>query len=63
MKAIVFIFVPIARIQDFGERFSDYLNTLPDSAALAQPVEFRGKNADSYSFWTWFLRNPLGQPE
>jgi hypothetical protein len=61
MKTIVFIFVPIARVQDFRERFSECPDILPDWAALMQRVEARDKNADSYSFWTWFLPNPLGQ--
>jgi hypothetical protein len=62
MKAIVFIFVPIARVEDFNERFSNYLNTLPDPAAFVKPAENRRKNANSSSFWTWFLPNPLRQP-
>jgi hypothetical protein len=62
MKAIVFIFVPIAQIEDFSERFSDCLDTLPDLAALMKPVETRRKNTGSYAFWTWFLPNPLRQP-
>jgi hypothetical protein len=62
MKAIVFIFVPIARVQDFSERFSDCLDTLPDSAALVKPVAARRKNMDTNAFWTWFLPNPLRQP-
>jgi hypothetical protein len=63
MKAIVFIFVPIARVQDFSERFSNRLDILPNSAALIKPVEARARNPDSYAFWTWFIPNPLGQPK
>jgi len=63
MKTIVFVFVPIARVEDFRERLSDCLASLPDSTAAIKPAEKKRKRADSYPFWTWFLPNPLGEPK
>jgi hypothetical protein len=63
MKTIVFVFVPIARVEDFGERLSDCLASLPDSTAPTKPVENERNGTGSYPWWTWFLPNPLGEPK
>jgi hypothetical protein len=63
MKTIVFIFVPIARVDDFRERLSDCLASLPDSAVPIKLSENKRNQANSYPFWTWFLPNPLGEPK
>jgi hypothetical protein len=62
MKTIVFIFVPIARVEDFSERLSDCLASLPDSTGHIKPAE-KNKNerGNFYPFWTWFLPNQLGE--
>jgi hypothetical protein len=63
MKTIVFIFVPIARVEDFSERLSDRLASLPDSAAPIKIATSERNGADPYPFWTWFLPNPLWEPK
>jgi hypothetical protein len=63
MKMIVFIFVPIARVEDFSERLSDCLASLPDSTASFKASERERKGMDAYPFWTWFLPNPLDEPK
>jgi hypothetical protein len=62
MKTIVFVFVPIARVEDFSERLSDCLASLPDSTGPTKPAE-KNKNekGDPYPFWTWFLPNQFGE--
>jgi hypothetical protein len=59
MKTIVFVFVPIARVEDFRGRLSDCLASLPDPTGPTKPAE-KNKHKKSYPFWTWFLPN---QPE
>jgi hypothetical protein len=59
MKAIAFIFVPIARVPDFSERLADCLESVPDCIALVSPAQKYSKNAAACAFWTWFLPNPL----
>jgi hypothetical protein len=60
MKTIVFVFVPTAR-EDFRERLSDCLASLPDSIGPTKTAEKnKNENGNSYPFWTWFLPN---QPE
>jgi hypothetical protein len=63
MKAIAFIFVPIAHVPDFSERLADCVENIPDCTALVGPAQQQGKTADSCAFWTWFLPNPLGEPD
>jgi hypothetical protein len=61
MKTIVFVFVPIRRVEDLSQRLSDCLASLPDST---EPIKPAGKNkvakGDYYPFWTWFLPNQPG---
>ena len=61
MKTIVFVFVPIAQVEDLRGRLSDCLASLPNSTG---PIKPAGKNkkekGNSYPFWTWFLPNDLG---
>jgi hypothetical protein len=63
MKTIVFIFVPIARVEDFSERLSDCLASLPDSTSPIKAAENERKGTDAHPFWTWFLPNPLWEPK
>jgi hypothetical protein len=63
MKAIAFIFVPVARVPDFSERLADCLENVPDWAALVRPTQKHGDNEDAGAFWTWFLPNPLSKRE
>jgi hypothetical protein len=62
MKTIVFVFVPIARVEDFKQRLSDCLASLPDSTGPTKPAEENNNGkGDSYPFWTWFLPNQPGK--
>jgi hypothetical protein len=60
MKTIVFVFVPVAR-EDFRERLSDCLASLPDFTGPAKPAENKQNRPDSRAFWTWFLPNQPGE--
>jgi hypothetical protein len=62
MKTTVFVFVPAAR-EDFRERLSDCLASLPDSTGPDKPAENKQKRLDSHAFWTWFLPNQSGEPK
>jgi hypothetical protein len=62
MKTIVFVFVPITRVEDLRERLSDCLASLPDSTEPTEPAgKSKTEKGDSYPFWTWFLPNQLGE--
>jgi hypothetical protein len=62
MKTIVFVFVPIARVEDLGGRLSDCVASLPDSIGPTKPAaESKNGKGDSYPFWTWFLPNEIGE--
>jgi hypothetical protein len=62
MKTIVFVFVPITQVENFSERLSDCLASLPDPTGPTKPAEEnKHKKADSCPFWTWFLPNQPGE--
>ena len=63
MKTIAFVFVPVARVEDFSTRLSDCLASLPDSTATIKHAENEQNGTEHCPFWTWFLPNPLGEPK